>query len=96
MGFKHFGIDMFGGSVIGILSAWLGFRWYHASLNEQGWAWGARSRDRAFFAGSESWGWVGPEGKDSTRLRRAPTGEGRELRDIEAGVAPANDFDKTN
>ncbi|KAL2376832.1 hypothetical protein RJZ90_007208 [Blastomyces dermatitidis] len=50
---RHFGFDILFGSLLGIFFAWLGFRWYHLPLSAggAGWAWGARSPERAFFAG---------------------------------------------
>ncbi|OJD23996.1 hypothetical protein ACJ73_04648 [Blastomyces percursus] len=50
---RHFGFDILFGSLLGIFFAWLGFRWYHLPLGAggAGWAWGARSPERAFFAG---------------------------------------------
>ncbi|PGH01714.1 hypothetical protein GX51_05030 [Blastomyces parvus] len=50
---RHFGFDILFGSLLGIFFAWLGFRWYHLPLSAggAGWAWGARSPERAFFVG---------------------------------------------
>ena len=61
--FYHFGFDIISGSVIGIVSSWFSFRWYHAPIrNGAGWAWGARSRDRAFGIGVGTRTYVGEEG----------------------------------
>jgi len=50
--FYHHGFDIISGSLIGIVSSYLAFRWYHLPLARgQGWAWGPRSRDRAFGIG---------------------------------------------
>jgi len=66
--FWHFGFDVLSGSLIGILSAWLAFRWYHLPLNRgQGWAWGPRTRDRAFGIGVGIGNYAGPEGWESGR-----------------------------
>lgn len=47
--FFHFGSDIVAGSLIGILTAILAFRWYHLPLGRgQGWAWGPRSPACAF------------------------------------------------
>ncbi|KAK5134414.1 hypothetical protein LTR08_006461 [Meristemomyces frigidus] len=47
--FYHHGFDIISGSLIGIVTAWISFRWYHLPLSRgQGWAWGSRSRSRAF------------------------------------------------
>ncbi|PGH27394.1 hypothetical protein AJ80_00872 [Polytolypa hystricis UAMH7299] len=49
---RHFGFDILFGSALGIFFAYLGFRLYHLPLGAgAGWAWGARSRDKAFYAG---------------------------------------------
>ncbi|KAK5164240.1 uncharacterized protein LTR77_009934 [Saxophila tyrrhenica] len=48
----HFGIDILTGSVIGILSSWLAFRWHHLPIRRgHGWAWGPRSAEGAFGVG---------------------------------------------
>lgn len=48
----HDGFDIISGSLIGIGTAWLGFRWYHLPIRRgSGWAWGARSRSTAFWLG---------------------------------------------
>ena len=58
--FKHQGIDIFSGSVLGIATAWLGFRLYHGSLTRgEGWAWSPRSVDKSFAVSSGHEGWVG-------------------------------------
>lgn len=62
--FYHFGFDLISGSIIGIGSAWFAFRWYHLPIGKgAGWAWGPRSKDRAFgigvgignYADAENW-----------------------------------------
>lgn len=64
--FWHFGVDVGGGAIIGIISAWFSFRWYHTPIRRgAGWAWGARSRDRAFGIGVGTGSYVGPEGWSS-------------------------------
>jgi len=50
--FYHHGFDIIAGAILGIASAWLGFRWYHLPIRRGGgWAWAPRSSDRAFFKG---------------------------------------------
>lgn len=50
--FMHHGFDIISGAALGIVSAWLGFRWYHMPINRGGgWAWAPRSYDRAFGKG---------------------------------------------
>jgi len=57
--FKHQGIDIFSGSVLGIITSWVGFRWYHGSLTRgQPWTWSPRSKDRAFAVSSGTNGWI--------------------------------------
>lgn len=64
--FYHFGFDIISGSLIGILSAYGAFRWYHLPISRgSGWAWGPRSRDRAFGIGVGINNYVGIEGWDS-------------------------------
>ena len=50
--FYHHGFDIISGALIGILTAWFSFRWYHLPLGRgHGWAWGARNPRSAFYAG---------------------------------------------
>lgn len=57
--FKHQGIDIFSGAVLGIITSWIGFRWYHGSLTRgQPWTWSPRSKDRAFAVSSGTNGWI--------------------------------------
>lgn len=75
--FWHFGFDVFSGALIGIVSAWFAFRWYHLPVQGgQGWAWGPRSRDRAFAIGVGVGRYVGPEGW-----------QGKKSDDVESGRA---------
>lgn len=61
--FYHHGFDVIFGSLIGIVSAWFSFRWYHLPVTRgAGWAWGARSRDRAWGVGVGRGNYVGQEG----------------------------------
>jgi len=64
--YHHHGFDVLSGSLIGILSSWFAFRWYHLPISRgAGWSWGARSRDRAWIIGVGRGGYVGPEGWES-------------------------------
>ena len=48
----HHGFDVVSGSILGNLTAWIGFRWYHLPINRGGgWAWAPRSSKRAFGKG---------------------------------------------
>ena len=50
--FWHHGFDVIAGAIVGIISAWLGFRWYHLPISRGGgWAWAPRSPKRAFGRG---------------------------------------------
>lgn len=50
--FYHHGFDIIAGSLIGILSSYFAFRWYHLPLGRgHGWAWGPRSAECAFGIG---------------------------------------------
>lgn len=61
--YYHFGIDLLVGSLIGIFTSYYAFRWYHLPLSRgQGWAWGSRTKSRAFGIGVGTNGWVGEEG----------------------------------
>ena len=71
--YRHAGFDIISGAVLGALFAYLGFRWYHMPLQRgAGWSWGARSRDRAFFAGMGRASYVGNEGWESTQFTHKP------------------------
>lgn len=59
----HDGFDVISGSLIGIGTAWFSFRWYHLPISRgHGWAWGPRTRSRAFAIRVGDGGYVGPEG----------------------------------
>lgn len=78
--YYHAGIDNLSGAIIGILSAYLSFRWYNLPLGRSaGWAWGPRSRGRAFGVGVGKRGWV----SDDKALFAASKTQRRE--DIEMG-----------
>jgi membrane-associated phospholipid phosphatase len=50
--FRHHGFDLLFGFVLGTVIAICSFRLYHLPISQgAGWAWGPRSRDRAFWAG---------------------------------------------
>ncbi|OAX83975.1 hypothetical protein ACJ72_01657 [Emergomyces africanus] len=74
---RHHGFDIIFGAALGILFAWLGFRWYHTPLSSSGagWAWAARNPDRAFFAGVGFEGYAGHGlGKDVEQAASPPLG----------------------
>ncbi|KAI1108000.1 acid phosphatase/Vanadium-dependent haloperoxidase [Nemania sp. NC0429] len=50
--FRHHGFDILFGFLIGTITAYFAFRYYHMPIRAGGgWAWGPRSRDKAFWAG---------------------------------------------
>ncbi|KAG9574477.1 PAP2 domain-containing protein, partial [Aureobasidium melanogenum] len=84
--FKHQGIDIFSGAVLGIITSWIGFRWYHGSLTRgQPWTWSPRSKDRAFAVSSGANGWI-----DEGYLMRERSSQRRISEvDVEAGGSTA-------
>ncbi|KAL0469188.1 PAP2 superfamily domain-containing protein [Neurospora intermedia] len=54
--FRHHGFDILFGYLIGLICAFFSFRYYHLPISQgAGWAWGPRSRDKAFWAGVGSY-----------------------------------------
>jgi membrane-associated phospholipid phosphatase len=71
--YRHAGFDIISGALLGSFFAWFGFRWYHLPIRTgAGWSWGARSRDRAFYAGLGIPTYVGDEGWRSSKVTAAP------------------------
>ncbi|KAI0873493.1 acid phosphatase/Vanadium-dependent haloperoxidase [Hypoxylon argillaceum] len=57
--FRHHGFDILFGFLIGTITAFFAFRYYHMPIRAGGgWAWGPRSRDKAFWAGVGSWSYA--------------------------------------
>ncbi|KAI2616578.1 acid phosphatase/Vanadium-dependent haloperoxidase [Hypoxylon sp. NC1633] len=57
--FRHHGFDILFGFLIGTITAWFAFRFYHLPIRSgAGWAWGPRSHDKAFWAGLGSWSYA--------------------------------------
>ncbi|XXG98711.1 WD40 repeat protein [Hypoxylon texense] len=85
--FRHHGFDILFGFLIGTITAWFAFRFYHLPIRSgAGWAWGPRSHDKAFWAGLGSWSyatdkkhWVRP-GDETERMT------GHRADDIELGM----------
>jgi len=75
--FRHHGFDILFGFLIGTITAYFAFRYYHMPIRAGGgWAWGPRSRDKAFWAGLGSWSyasdkqhWIRGEDEEARRLR---------------------------
>ena len=77
--FRHHGFDIISGSLIGAVTAVFAFRWYHMPLSRgSGWAWGPRSKGRAFGIGVGSGGFVSVEDGE----------ESQPSRDVELGTLP--------
>ncbi|RAL00337.1 phosphatase PAP2 family protein [Aspergillus ibericus CBS 121593] len=76
--YRHHGFDIIFGSVMGMVFAWIGFRLYQLPIMRgAGWAWGARSREHAFFMGvglpshvaADNWATVGDKSAAENRAR---------------------------
>ncbi|KAF2667593.1 hypothetical protein BT63DRAFT_426451 [Microthyrium microscopicum] len=75
--FRHHGVDIFAGTIIGIGCAWFAFRWFHMPIARgAGWSWGPRSRGRAFGVGVGMGSYVGDEGWSSERREVKEQGDG--------------------
>ncbi|KAL9108857.1 MAG: hypothetical protein Q9227_006388 [Pyrenula ochraceoflavens] len=70
--YRHHGFDILFGSLIGVVFAWFGFRWYHLPVRRgAGGSWGARSKDRAFYLGLGVPSYAGEEGWASLTADRS-------------------------
>ena len=96
--YRHAGFDIISGAVLGASFAYLGFRWYHMPIRRgAGWSWGARSRDRAFFAGVGRSTYVSHHGWESTSANGPSTnGAARDLESQEAMATRAGMEDNVN
>lgn len=57
--FRHHGFDILFGFLIGTISSFFAFRYYHLPISTgAGWAWGPRSPDKAFWAGVGSYSYA--------------------------------------
>ncbi|KAI0967106.1 acid phosphatase/Vanadium-dependent haloperoxidase [Xylaria arbuscula] len=73
--FRHHGFDILFGFLIGTITAYFAFRYYHMPIRAGGgWAWGPRSRDKAFWAGLGSWSYA----SDKQHWLRAEEDDGEE------------------
>jgi len=60
--YRHHGFDIISGALIGIVTSWFSFRWYHLPVGQgSGWSWGPRSASKAFGVGVGSHGYVDEE-----------------------------------
>ncbi|OAP54428.1 hypothetical protein AYL99_11529 [Fonsecaea erecta] len=93
---RHAGIDILSGSLLGMFTACLGFRWYHLPIQGgSGWAWGARSRNRAFWLGVGRAGYVGDEGWESANSTARHSGLGARQHLTAAGLPDQQDATET-
>ncbi|KAK8055805.1 lipid phosphate phosphatase 3 [Apiospora rasikravindrae] len=84
--FRHHGFDILFGFIIGTITAWFAFRYYHLPIARgAGWAWAPRSHDKAFWAGIGSYSYA-TEKKDWVRAGDEDEGFGHAPTDIEMGV----------
>ncbi|KAK7988185.1 lipid transporter atnI [Apiospora arundinis] len=84
--FRHHGFDILFGFLIGTITAWFAFRYYHLPIARgAGWAWAPRSHDKAFWAGMGSYSYA-TEKKDWVRAGEVDEGFGHAPTDIEMGV----------
>lgn len=84
--FRHHGFDILFGFIIGTITAWFAFRYYHLPIARgAGWAWAPRSHDKAFWAGIGSYSYA-TEKKDWVRAGEEGEGFGHAPTDIEMGV----------
>jgi len=57
--FRHHGFDILFGFLIGTITAFFAFRYYHLPIRQgAGWAWGPRSHDKAFWGGVGSFSYA--------------------------------------
>lgn len=84
--FRHHGFDILFGFIIGTITAWFAFRYYHLPIARgAGWAWAPRSHDKAFWAGIGSYSYA-TEKKDWVKAGDEDEGFGHAPTDIEMGV----------
>jgi membrane-associated phospholipid phosphatase len=83
--FRHHGFDLLFGFFLGTVTAIFSFRLYHLPISQgAGWAWGPRSRDRAFWAGIG----VGSYAMNKLEETPVPPRTGAMNGDLEAGPSP--------
>jgi len=89
--FSHFGFDILFGFSIGTVTAYFSFRLYNLPISQgAGWAWGPRSRDRAFWAGIGVGSYATSKADDITVVRSTAGGTEPLNADVEAGAGPSN------
>ncbi|KAI1175413.1 acid phosphatase/Vanadium-dependent haloperoxidase [Nemania sp. FL0916] len=95
--FRHHGFDILFGFLIGTITAYFAFRYYHMPIRAGGgWAWGPRSRDKAFWAGLGSWSYASgkrhwlPSDSEEEMRRLRTVGQDIELEGLRGRGAPGN------
>lgn len=84
--YRHHGFDILFGFIIGTVTAWFAFRYYHLPISRgAGWAWGPRSHSKAFWAGVGSYSYA-TEKEDWARSGYDEDGFGQAPADIEMGL----------
>ncbi|KAJ1333931.1 diacylglycerol diphosphate phosphatase [Microdochium nivale] len=96
--FRHHAFDILFGFLIGLLSAWFAFRFYHLPLRSgAGWSWGPRSHDKAFWAGVGSYTYAtdrkdwDDSGDEEERMMTAQGGQNIELANRSRSKLSASD-----
>jgi membrane-associated phospholipid phosphatase len=89
--YRHHGFDILFGFIIGTVTAWFSFRYYHLPISRgAGWAWGPRSPAKAFWAGVGSYSYATDHDDWSTAARPGAAydddGFGHPRADIEMGL----------
>lgn len=101
--FRHHGFDILFGFIIGTITAYFAFRYYHMPIRAGGgWAWGPRSHDKALWAGLGSWSfasdkhhWLRSDSEDEVQGLRA-TGQDIELGGLrQRGTSPSVKLGRT-
>ncbi|KAH8675366.1 PAP2 domain-containing protein [Xylariales sp. PMI_506] len=86
--FRHHGFDILFGFMMGTITAFFAFRYYHMPISQgAGWAWAPRSPDKAFWAGigvysyaTDKKNWVRPGDEEEGLIRH--NGEGIEMQGV--------------
>ncbi|KAI1339583.1 PAP2 superfamily-domain-containing protein [Xylariaceae sp. FL0016] len=89
--FRHHGFDILFGFLIGTICAYFAFRYYHMPIRSgAGWAWGPRSRDKAFWAGLGSWSYASSKKHWERADNEVERPTGHVASDIELSVRQRN------
>ncbi len=106
--FRHHGFDILFGFLIGTVTAFFAFHFYHLPISRgAGWAWGPRSPEKAFWAGVGSYSYAtgnaqgyyyrGGDEEEGLRPGRGSTGHGSALPSLQVtAVGRQPDFSPTS